>query len=279
MIERIAGARGVVVGLAIDHRDSLRTAAVRRGLATDPAGLRAFKADVVAALAGESTVVLLDDELGGDAIARLPRGTALVMPLEEQGYESVGDGRVTTLLPDFPPARALERGAVACKLLLPYQPEHAEAARRQEEVTRRVREACSAAGLGLVLEPIVYGAEGASFALCVIESARRLAKLGADVLKLQFPDGSPDAGAACRAMTDACGEIPWVLLGGGADARTFVAQLETAMVAGARGFIAGRTLWDAALVPDRRDRQRALTEVCLPLLREAAAVVRGAFRR
>ena len=279
MIERIADARGVVVGLALDHRDSLRTAAARRGVATDPATLRALKADVTAALAGDASVVLLDDELGGDAIARLPRGTALVMPLEEQGYESVGDGRVTTLLPDFPPARARERGAVACKLLLPYHPEHAEASRRQEDVTLRAREACSAAGLGLVLEPIVYGAEGASFALCVIETARRLAKLRPDVLKLQFPAGSPDEGAACRAMTDACGDIPWVLLGGGADARTFLRQLATAMAAGARGFIAGRTLWDAALVMDARERQRALAEVCLPLLREAAGVAGGAAGR
>ena len=279
MIDRIADTRGLVVGLAIDHRDSLRAAAARRGLATDPTTLRALKTDVIVALAGHASVVLLDDELGRDAIGRLPRETALVMPLEEQGYESIGDGRVTTLLPGFSPARARERGAVACKLLLPYHPDHAEAARRQEDVTRSAREACTAAGIGLVLEPIVYGAEGVAFALGVIEAARRLAKLGPDVLKLQFPAGSPDEGAACRAMTDACADVPWVLLGGGADARTFLQQLGTAVAAGARGFIAGRTLWDAALVPDARERERALADVCLPLLREAAGVAGGALRR
>lgn len=194
------------------------------------------------------------------------------MPLEEQGYESVGDGRVTTLLSDFSPGHARALGAVGCKLLLPYHPDHAEAARLQEAVARHAIDACHASGIGLVLEPIVYDAKDASFALCVIETARRLAKLGPDVLKLQFPAGSPDEGAACRAMTDACGDVPWVLLGGGADARTFLRQLGTAMAAGARGLIAGRTLWDAALVPDRRARDRALGEVCLPLLREAAAV-------
>lgn len=276
MIDRIADDRGIVVGLALDHRDSLRTAAARRGMPTDAPTLSALKAEVTAALAGDATVVLLDDELGGTAIDSLRKGTSLVMPLEEQGYETVGGGRVTTLLPDFPPARARERGAVGCKLLLPYHPGHAEAARRQETVARRAAEACHAAGVGLVLEPIVYEGEGAAFALCVIETARRLARLAPDMLKLQFPQGSPDEGAACRAITDACADVPWVLLGGGADARTFLAQLETAMAAGARGFIAGRTVWDAALVPDAAARERALHEISVPLLREAARVARTA---
>lgn len=276
MIGRISGQDGVVAGLAIDHRDSLRTAAARRGLPTDRETLAALKAEVVAALAADASVVLLDEELGGTAIASLPRHTALVMPLEEQGYETIGHGRVTTLLPDFPPARARARGAVGCKLLLPFHPGHVEAARLQEEVAGRAIDACHASGVGLVLEPVVYGADGATFALCVIEAARRLARLGPDVLKVQFPSGSPDEGAACRAITDACAGVPWVLLGGGAGAESFLAQLETAMAAGARGFMAGRTLWDAALVVDEDERARALAEVCLPLLRDAARIARSA---
>ena len=279
MIDRIADDRGIVVGLALDHRDSLRAAAARRGLPTDSATLSALKAEVTHALAGDATVVLLDDELGGDAIESLPERTALVMPLEEQGYETVADGRVTTLLPDFPPARARERGAVGCKLLLPYHPEHAEAARMQEAVARRAIGSCRAAGVGLVLEPIVTEGGGAAFALCVIETARRLARLSPGVLKLQFPAGSPDEGAACRAITDACADVPWVLLGGGADAGTFLAQLEIAMAAGARGFMAGRTIWDAALVADGAARRRALAEVCGPLLRDAAGVAATARAR
>jgi tagatose 1,6-diphosphate aldolase len=276
MIERLADPSGQVIGLAIDHRDSLRTAAARRGMPTDPVTLAGFKADVVAALGADASVVLVDEELGGAAIARLPKDTALVMPLEEQGYETVGDGRVTTLLAEFPPARARERGAVACKLLLPYHPDRTEAARLQESVARQAIEACRGARLGLVLEPIVYEATGAAFALAVIETARRLALLGPDVLKMQFPAGSPDDGAACRAVTDVSGDVPWVLLGGGADAGTFLAQLETAMRAGALGFIAGRTVWDPALVADPRERERALREISGPLLREAAHVARTA---
>lgn len=139
MTLRIANDRGVVVGLALDHRDSLRVAAAQRGMPTDRATLSAFKAEVTAALAGVASVVLLDEELGSGAIAKLRKGTALVMPLEEQGYESVGDGRVTTLLDDFSPARAASLGAAGCKLLLPYRPDLADAARTRARRADRAR--------------------------------------------------------------------------------------------------------------------------------------------
>lgn len=51
MIERIADERGVVVGLALDHRDSLRVAAARRGMPIDRATLSAFKAEATGTLA------------------------------------------------------------------------------------------------------------------------------------------------------------------------------------------------------------------------------------
>ncbi len=276
MIERIANDQGVVVGLALDHRDSLRTAAARRGMPTDHATLAAFKAEVTTALAGLASVVLLDLELGSEAIARLPTGTALVMPLEEQGYESVGDGRVTTLLRDFSPADARALGAAGCKLLLPYHLRQVETARLQEAVVRHVRETCEAVGVGLVLEPIVHEKPGSAFAEAVVASARRLAALGPHVLKVQFPAGSDDDDAACRALSEACGSVPWVLLGGGADAGTFLAQLAIACRNGARGFIAGRTVWDAALENDPQARQEALAGTCRLLLGEAAGIAHSA---
>lgn len=276
MIEALLDARGIVSGLALDHRDSLRAAATRRGLPADDATLAAFKADATAALAPHVSVLLLDLELGAGAIAWLTGEPALVMPLEEQGYETVGEGRVTTLLPGFSPQRAASLGAVGCKLLLPYQPRHAESARLQERVALGAREACDAAGLGLVLEPIVYGSDGAAFAADVIESARRLAALGPHVLKVQFPAGSGDDAAACAALDRACGGVPWVLLGGGADAATFHAQVATACRHGARGFIVGRTVWDAALVADPAQRAEALAGTCTRILREATDLAAGA---
>lgn len=265
-----------VVGLAIDHRDSLRVAAARKGLPDDAHALASFKSRVVRALAPSATVVLLDHDLGADALRYMPERTALVMPLEAQGYEAAGEGRLTTLLDDFSPARAAALGAAGCKLLLPYRPDLADAARKQEALVARVREGCRAAGIALVLEPIVHGLEGAPFADAVAESARRLAALGPDVLKLQFPRGAADEARACRELTAACGKLPWVLLGGGADGDAFLAQLEIAMAAGARGFIVGRTIWDAALVGEERASDLALRDVCGPLFARAVWLARAA---
>ena len=183
MIERISSSRGVVCGLALDHRDSLRVAARRHGYPDDASSLRALKVELVRALAPFTTVVLLDVELGLDAFTE--RGdTPLVVPLEAQGYESLGEGRITTLLGDVDPLRAVALGAIGCKLLLPYRPDLADTARRQEEMVARVVADCRAAGVLSIIEPIVYG-EVPELGAAVAETARRLARLGPDVLNLQ----------------------------------------------------------------------------------------------
>jgi sulfofructosephosphate aldolase len=254
VIASITSPRGAVCGLAIDHRDSLRVAARRHGYPEDAASLRALKVELVRGLARLATVVLLDVELGLDAFTELD-GTPLVVPLEAQGYESLGEGRITTLLGDVDPARAAALGAVGCKLLLPYRPDLGETARRQEEMVARVVAECRAAGVLSIIEPIVYG-EVPELGTAVAETARRLARLGPDVLKLQYPGSA----RLCEVLTRACGAVPWVLLGGGTDEATFLGQLRDAMLGGARGYIVGRTAWDAALVLDDGEQRRAVSE-------------------
>jgi tagatose-1,6-bisphosphate aldolase len=261
VIERIASRRGAVCGLALDHRDSLRVAARRHGYPDDASSLRALKVELVRELARLASVVLLDVELGLDAFTER-HGTPLVVPLEAQGYESVGEGRITTLLGNVDPARAAALGAVGCKLLLPYRPDLADAARIQDELVARVVAECRAAGMLSIIEPIVYG-EVPELGAAVAETARRLARLGPDVLKLQYPGSA----GLCEVLTRVCGAVPWVLLGGGTDEDTFLAQLRHAMNGGARGYIVGRTAWDAALTPDAAEQGRAFTERAVFLAR------------
>ena len=254
MIERISSARGAVCGLALDHRDSLRVAARRRGYPEDAGSLRALKVELVRGLAPFATVVLLDVELGLDAFTERG-GTPLVVPLEAQGYESLGEGRITTLIGDVDPARAAALGAVGCKLLLPYRPDLTDTARMQEEMVARVVAECRAAGVLSIIEPIVYG-EVPDFSASVIETARRLARLYPDLLKLQYPGDA----ASCRRLSATCGSVPWVLLGGGTNEKAFLEQLRDACAGGARGFIVGRTAWDIALVTDEAAQGRAVAQ-------------------
>jgi tagatose 1,6-diphosphate aldolase len=196
------------------------------------------------------------------------------VPLEAQGYEDVAAGRVTTFLPGFSPALARVLGAAACKLLLPYRPDHEASAARQDEVVRQAVSGCHAEGLPLILEPIVYALPeedpetfAATFPSLVVASAQRLQALAPDLLKVQFPrDDHGDEAARCTQLDAACGATPWVLLGGGGAPELFARDLRIACAAGASGFIAGRTLW-TGVIGDDDGAETWLRRVGVPLLR------------
>lgn len=286
---RLGGSRGVIAGIAIDHRDSLRIMLERRGSPTPgTADLRSLKLSLTRALASSATAVMLDQELGGLALeaGAVPPTVGLIMPLEAQGYETIEDGSVTTLLDDFSPAAALRFGADACKLLIPYRVDAAEAALRQDELVARTAAACHEVGLPLVIEPLIYrrrtdtdAAFADGYRQRLFDAVARLQPLGADLLKLPFPvfdlgaTDESEALDACHILDSLCANSPWVLLGAGADTATFIEQIRLAGTAGAAGFLAGRGIWGAALLSDPYEVDRIATEVCRPDLercREAA---------
>jgi tagatose 1,6-diphosphate aldolase len=279
-LDEIAGDDGIVVGAAVDHRDSLTVAMRKRGL-PDPSPQRVteLKLRVAQALAPGATVMLLDAEHSAAqalAAGALPGDTALVIPLEAQGYADDGDLRLTSFLPGWNPAKAANLGAAGCKLLLPYRPDLADQRGPQAETARAASEACADAGIVLVLEPIVFAREGEDlaperFGELVVETARQLREVDPGVLKLQFPGEG-----ACAALDDACGgQTPWVLLGGGADQETLEGQIVAACEAGASGFVVGRTLWDGALVADDDASQAYLRDVSAPYLERIGALARA----
>ena len=132
---------------------------------------------------------------------------------------------------------------------------------------------CHAAGLPLILEPIVYAlpeeapdAFAAAFPALVVAAATRLQALGPDILKVQFPrDDRGDEADWCRQLDVACGPTPWVLLGGGGAPEVFTRDLRIACRAGASGFIAGRTLW-TGIIGDDDETETWLRRVGVPLL-------------
>ncbi|MGN6377391.1 MAG: hypothetical protein ACTHNU_00415 [Gaiellales bacterium] len=277
-LDQLSTADGVIAGAAVDHRDSLQAVLAKRGLELDADGITRLKLRIVRALAPAASMVLLDAEFAvAQAVAAgaLPGRTGLVVPLEGMGYGDVSRVETTAFLDGWSAAMGRRLGASGAKLLLPYRADVPDQAARQEDVVRRAVSDCRAAGLALIVEPIVYRREGEQaagdgrFEELVVEGARRLATLEPDVLKLQYPGSA----AGCRALDEACGRpIPWVLLGGGADAGVLAEQIEHACKAGASGFIVGRTLFDAALREDDAASQRALDEECRPLLEQLAAI-------
>lgn len=256
----LADETGAYVILAIDHRDSLRAV-----LAPDDpdsinaADITAFKHELVTTCADVVTGVMLEPEYSIPSISTvLPAGIGFSAALESQGYLGDLANTVTTLLPGFGAEGAVACGAAAAKLLVPYRPD-SPLASRQEAVARAVVDECRAAGIGLLLEPLLFGPtdSAAERTSLIVETARRFAKLDAAILKLPFPgDGCEDVTAVCRQ--------PWLVLSGdggkpapGAPTDRFgrfLGEVRQAVAGGASGFAGGRAVWHEAAVagPDRR---------------------------
>lgn len=285
---RLGGERGIVAGIAIDHRDSLRAVLEQRGLAPlSTADLRQLKLRLARVLAPAATAIMLDAELGDLALetGAVPPQVGLIMPLEAQGYEARGDERTTSLLESFSPAAAIRYGADACKLLIPYRVDEEGSAARQDALVLSTASACHELGLPLVIEPVVYrrstepAAEyAAAYQRLVLGAVTRLQPLGADLLKLPFPvpdleaAGETVALAACHALDEACAETPWVLLGAGVATATFLDQVRLAGTSGASGFLAGRGIWGRALSDDPEEAERLASVIALADLERCRAV-------
>ena len=243
---------------AIDHRDSLRAFVQPE----DPDGLSAqeitdLKIEMVSAIAPEATGVMLEPEYSIPQVlvaGAVPAGMGFTAALESQGYLGNPESGPTTLLDGWSVEQAKASGASCAKLLLPYRPDR-PLAKAQEKVGREVVAECNRVGIPVVLEPLFYGLEDPALRpKVVLETARRFAGLGPDLLKLPFPidPSDPDEDhwfAACRAISEIA-SMPWVLLSGGGSFETYAKQVEIAVKAGGSGYMVGRALWgEAALAP------------------------------
>jgi tagatose 1,6-diphosphate aldolase len=271
--------RGLFTILAFDHRDSLRRAMrSEEHECVSYADVVALKLEILAALAGHASGVLLDPVYGAaQAVTAdsLPGWVGLLVAVEESGYTGDTLARRSRILPGWSVAQIKRLGASAVKLLVYYHPDAGEVTRAQEELVRRVADECHQQDITLFLEPVSYsldpeGPKGsAAFAQdrvqVVVETARRLGGLGADVLKLEFPvdvDHEPDESAwraACRLVSEASA-VPWALLSAGVDLSTFQRQVQIACQEGASGYLAGRAIWKEAIVLRGEARVRFLRE-------------------
>jgi tagatose-1,6-bisphosphate aldolase len=252
----------------------------------------AFKQQVVAALAPVSSAILLDPEFGAApcvASGALPGQVGLLMAVEATGYTGDPTARQSQILPGWSVAKSKRLGASAIKLLVYYHPD-TPAAGAIEDLVRQTARDCSAADLALFLEPLSYSPNPAEKKLppaerrrVVIETARRLTPLGADVLKAEFPldiaahPHEAEWAEACAELS-AASAAPWVLLSASVDFATYLRQVTVACRAGASGVAAGRAVWQETpgltgearqvfLNGTARERMTRLAELCDALAR------------
>ena len=274
-LQQTVGPRGTFSVLAVDHRGPLRRALEKES----PQGksneaLTALKSDIVRNLAPATTAALLDPETAaGQCVTdgSMPAGTGLLVALDTG---STGDplNRRTALVEDWSVEKTVRMGASGVKMLLYYNPQAPEAEER-EALVREVARDCARCDIPFFLEPLSYASDGSRGPLppeqrrkVVIETARRLVPLGADILKAEFPvdvSVEPDEGVwadACRELT-AASTVPWVLLSAGVSYDTFLKQVRVACEAGASGVMAGRAVWKEAVTLDIAARNSFLRSV------------------
>ena len=287
-LQQAATPEGAFAVLAIDHRGPLRRALAKVGGVPDvEAALVELKTDIVRALAGPSSAVLLDPETGVEPCVRqgaLPGSTGLLVALDTG---STGDpARLeTSLVPGWDAGRIAATGAAGVKLLVYYHPDAGNAG-EVERLVGSVAQDCAQHDIPLFLEPLSFDPAGTGRPLpsverrrVVIETAHRLTPLGVDILKAEFPVAVKEVGEeaawgeACRELT-AAARVPWVLLSAGVPFEVFVRQATIACESGASGVMAGRAVWDQAVgeanVEARRDwlntvarqRMERLRSVC-----------------
>jgi len=244
--------------------------------------LAGAKSDLVEYLGNEAPAILLDPEVALPAIVddgTLARGTALVVGMDASGFETT-DGLKFTHFVDGVTARTVrELGGDVAKMLWYMRPDKQNASSRVGDEIRDLVKACEAEGLLLIVEILTYRLDDeseadyqAAFPQLVADAARISVECGAKVLKLPYPGSA----AACAAVTAAADGVPWAVLSAGVNHETFIKQVEIAVANGARGAMAGRSLWKDSLAVSHETRQDLLTTRALPRLRELAAVVDGA---
>lgn len=287
-LQRASTPDGVFNILALDHSDALKRAmnpAAPQAVTTEQ--VIAFKQQVVAVLAPDTSGVLLDPIYGAaQAISGGYLGNAgLLVELEKADYQLAPMPLEGEILPGWSAARIKRMGADGVKLFYYYNPDAPELARKQDALLRQVVADCADHDIPLYAEPILYpigedeSVYAGHFTQRVIDSARRAAALGADVLKLEFPvtvaQQADDSlcGDACARLS-ASVDAPWVLLSAGVSYDAFCRQVEIACASGASGCIVGRAVWgEAALIADEGERQIWLDTVGRERMRRLASCV------
>jgi tagatose-1,6-bisphosphate aldolase len=244
-----------------------------------------IKREVVVALAPYASAVLLDSTYGLASAMHMSGKAGLLMALEKSGYSGDSTYRKIDFQDGWTVAQIKQMGASAVKLLAYYHPDSGALAEEIEGVVKAVVDECHRHDLPLFLEPVSYSLdtnvkkESEAFATTrpdvVRETARRLSRLGADVMKLEFPydaafnNTHSEWQAACEAVSAVC-EAPWVLLSAGVDFSTFEHQTRIACSAGASGFLAGRAIWKEGIPMSPEARREFLANTALDRIKRLA---------
>lgn len=286
-LDVLARPSGGLAMLAVDQREALRAMLAEHAAdPVDDATVTDFKLMATRELSPHASAVLLDKQFVLDRAldeGAVAPGCALIAAADEfipgsAPGEFVGDVRIDEAVD---PAHYAAAGAVALKLLVLWRRD--EPAQARIDMVEDFVSRCRAAGVLAIIEPVCRPARdgsGLDREASIVEAARELGGLGADLYKGEMPlagHGSVDElTEACRPLHDAVGS-PWVILSSGVDADDFPDAVRAAVLAGASGFLAGRAVWKGCI--GAPDLLQALRADAVPRLERLARVVDDALEQ
>lgn len=280
-LSTLSTAQNVFTILALDHDVSLRRIFWGDAWATAPfEDVVQTKMEIVKQLAPHASAVLLDPTYGIGAAIRdnaVPGNVGLMSLVEDEESASDDADATSVFVPGWSVAQAKRIGAAGIKFYFYYNRRAVARAAREEALLQQLVDECAQHDLPLFAEPIHYGVERKDRRRAVIENARRISDLGADIMKLEFPvDVKLETDE--QVWYDACVELshalprPWTLLSAGVDYATFKRQVEIACQAGASGFVGGRAIWQEASDLEGAARAHYVQTIGAPRMQELSAL-------
>jgi tagatose 1,6-diphosphate aldolase/sulfofructosephosphate aldolase len=271
-LDNIADDNGVFSIIAMDQRNTLRRMFTAVGLEGTDDELRSAKADVARALTPVASGMLLDPTYGVPAVTdagALAPACGLLIAAEPSVRNTFNGEPRTHRDPALNARWVLEQGGDAVKFFVQLRADRQAPAPGEPDLVAEALDACRdviadcrAEGTPSVIENLVYPLPGEDLSGkkredAIIEAARALTELNADLLKLEYP-GSPEG---CRRLA-AVLDRPWAVLSAGVPFEEFTEVLKIAFDdGGASGFIAGRSIWRESLQLSGAGRQDFLNTV------------------
>lgn len=260
---------GKFLMLALDHRESIKKL-MKPG---DPGSVSNeaiidLKAAIIQSVIDQASGVLVDPQWGLKAYHN--RTKPFLLPVEKSGYIKQNWERITKL--QYSVQELIDLGASGAKLLLYFNP-NVSSRETQLATARKVLDDCKRLNIPFFLEIITYEPQGeGERSSLVLGSLENLLAAGVypDVYKLEYAGNFE----RCREVTKLIGDTPWILLTRGDTFEVFKSNLEQAVRAGAKGFLAGRALWQEVCGLEGEERQSFLKTVLPERFRTIGDIVK-----
>jgi len=218
--------------LALDHYSSIVGKLGKENLLN-------FKKDILKTLGLRASAVLIDIDYGLPAYKESNIDTPFILK---------AGSKENPLEPALTPQGAKTRGASALKLL-------ARSPISQKKLICSLAKEARNINLPFILE--------------ITPPRNELEKLLMEILSWEIPISVyklpyPGLSENCQRVSNMLKNTPWVMLSGGDNFKTFLANYKTAKQGGASGFLAGRSLWQEALDISNTERKEFIAQNIIP---------------